>query len=112
MFKTITPCRSFNMDDLPKNDGMAQISNNETRYVATNTFFTLHDSMLIKTVATYGSNDHSVLLLDVRGDGVQFNSAYEILSLDGWKSLDEVGLSARGNVIREIESTIDEILGV
>lgn len=112
MFKTITPRRSFNMDDLPENDGMTQINNNETRYVATNTFFTLHGSMLIKTIATYSSNDHSVLQLDVRCDGVQFNSVYEILSLDGWKTLDEVGLSARGNVIREIESTIDEILGV
>ena len=112
MFKTITPRRSFNMDDLPKNDGMTQISNNETRYVATNTFFTLHDSLLIKTVATYSSNDLSVLPLDVRLHGVQFNSVYEIISLDGWKSLDEVGLSAKGNVIREIESTIDEILGV
>lgn len=39
MLKTITPRRSFNMDDLPKNDGMTQIKNNETRYVATNTFF-------------------------------------------------------------------------
>ena len=112
MFKTITPRRSLTMDDLPKNDGMTQISNNETRYVATNTFFTLHDSLLIKTVATYSNNDHSVLQLDVRLDGVQFNSAYEILSLDGWKTLDEVGLSAREIVIREIESTIDEILGV
>lgn len=112
MLKTITPRRSFNMDDLPKNDSMTQISNNETRYVATNTFFTLHDSMLIKTVATYSHSEHSVLPLDVRLDGVQFNSAYEILALDGWKSLDEVGLSARGNVIRDIDSTIDEILGV
>lgn len=112
MFKTITPRRSFNMDDSPKNDGMTQISNNETRYVATNTFFTLHDLMLIKTVATCSSNDHSVLPLDVWCDGVHFNSAHEILSLEGWKSLDEVGLSAKDNVIREIESTIDEILGV
>ena len=112
MLKTITPRRSFNMDDLPKNDGMTQIKNNETRYVATNTFFTLQGSMLIKTVATYSSNEHSVLPLDVRCTGVQFNSAYEILALDGWKSLDEVGLSAKGITVQGIDATIDEILGV
>jgi hypothetical protein len=60
----------------------------------------------------YSSNEHSVLPLDVRCTGVQFNSAYEILSLDGWKSLDEVGLSADGITVQGIEATIDEILGV
>lgn len=112
MLKTITPRRSFNMDDLPKNDSMTQIKNNETRYVATNTFFTLHDSMLIKTVATFISKEHSVLPLDVRCTGIQFNSAYEILSLDGWTSLDEVGLSAKGITVQGIEAAINETLGV
>ena len=47
-----------------------------------------------------------------RCTGIQFNSAYEILSLDGWKSLDEVGLSANGITVQGIDATIDEILGV
>lgn len=68
--------------------------------------------MLIKTVATFGSNGHSVLPLDVRCTGIQFNSAYEIIALDGWKSLDEVGLSEKGITVQGIEATIGEILGV
>lgn len=68
--------------------------------------------MLIKTVISYGYKEHGVLPLDVRCTGIQFNSAYEILSLDGWKSLDEAGLSAKGITIQGIEATIDEILGV